>query len=122
VIPERYPLTEGTLADPAERTELNVRDSDATLVLWSGEGTDGTVLTIECARRYNRPLLIMDPARFDAECFREWVAAHAPRVLNIAGPRESSTPGIYRAAHRLLMELFTTPLTTASNRSRDEAE
>ena len=69
VISERYPLTETDSVDPSQRTEFNVRDSDATLVLWDGRGTDGTRLTIECAQKYARPLLSMRPSQFNRLCF-----------------------------------------------------
>jgi hypothetical protein len=32
----------------------------------------------------------------EAANVREWLAAHAIAVLNIAGPRESKRPGVYR--------------------------
>lgn len=106
VLPERYPLTETESPDPSQRTEFNVRDSDATLVLWDGRGTDGTRLTVECANRYNRPLLCMSPSQFDRKSFEDWVERVNPRVLNIAGPRESTQPGVYQETYTLLMALF----------------
>ncbi len=105
-IPAHYPLTECADIDPALRTELNIRDSDATLVIGSGREIDGTALTIECARRYGRPLFIMDPQRWDPSEFHRWFARYRLRVLNIAGPRESTHPGSYAEAYRLLQSLF----------------
>jgi len=34
----------------------------------------------------------------DPAAVRQWIDACGTRVLNIAGPRESSAPGIYAAA------------------------
>ncbi len=35
-----------------------------------------------------------------------WLAGEGVRVLNVAGPRESSKPGIYAEASRFLGDLF----------------
>ena len=60
VIPSVYPLQETTSTDYAVRTEWNVRDSDATLILAYGSLTGGTKLTEELAQRYNRPSLVLN--------------------------------------------------------------
>jgi len=105
-IDARYPLTETPSDDPAQRTEWNVRDSDATLIV-TGGASPGTALTRDVAARLGRPLYTLaatSPA--DADAFRRWLRAHGVRTLNVAGPRESESPGIYRAARDLLRELF----------------
>jgi len=38
--------------------------------------------------------------------FRDWLAANAIAVLNVAGPRESQRPGVYAAACRCLEALL----------------
>ena len=119
IIHEKYPLTETESPDPSQRTELNVRDSDATLVLWDGRGVDGTKLTIECAQKYARPLIRMNPSQCDRPRFEEWVRRYKPKVLNIAGPRESTHPGIYQEALRFLMELFPDLAAADSLRKRE---
>src|SRR5512135_124388 len=55
-----YPLRETPSEDYAQRTEWNVRDSDATLVLTHGRPAGGTALTIAVARRLGKPLLVLD--------------------------------------------------------------
>ncbi len=37
---------------------------------------------------------------------RRWLEAENIRVLNVAGPRESQAPGIYRRAYEVLAALF----------------
>ena len=59
-IPTEYPLRETPGDDYAQRTEWNVRDASATLVLTRGQPSPGTALTIELARRLERPLLVLD--------------------------------------------------------------
>ena len=94
-----------------QRTEWNVRDSDGTLIVNRGRLDGGTLLTAELALgRYRKPLLVVQLGRrIRAERFRAWRARHRVRVLNVAGPRESKRPGIYRAAKALLMRLLGEP-------------
>ena len=106
-IPARYALTEHASAEYAARTEGNVIESDGTLILCRGDLSGGTALTRELAVRYRKPLLVIDletdPA---AETVRRWIDAHAVRVLNVAGPRESQRPGIGAQAYDFLWALF----------------
>jgi hypothetical protein len=112
-IPRRYPLVETPTAAYLQRTEWNVRDTDGTLVLCCGRVTGGTALTIRFARRRRRPLLVLDlnldpsPSRV-----RDWLRGRGIHVLNVAGPRESRCPGVYRRAARFLRAALT------SNRGR----
>jgi hypothetical protein len=107
----KYPLQETGFDDPAVRTEMNVIDSDATLVLTVGKPTDGTPLTERCARTYDRPLLTLDlsaePGSSAVQEFRAWIEDNSIRILNIAGPRESHAPGqVYAGTLRWLEALL----------------
>lgn len=99
----RYPLRETPSADPAQRTEWNVRDSDGTVLLTAAGDSPGTALTGEIARRLGRPVCTwpLDTPP-DAVQFRRWLQAHTIRTLNVAGPRESESPGIQSAAAQWL--------------------
>jgi hypothetical protein len=102
-IPPRYPLEETPSAEYHERTEWNVRDSDATLVLTIGRPIGGTALTLEFTRKLDRSCLLVDltqPVNFDA--VREWLAANQVRTLNVAGPRASQQPQAYALTVTLL--------------------
>lgn len=95
VIPERYPLRETEEASYRARTERNVRDSDATLVLCWGKPTGDTALTILTARRFGKPLLIVDMAAPPTpKSVARWISESGARVINVAGPRESARPGL----------------------------
>jgi L-amino acid N-acyltransferase YncA len=108
-IPDGYTgLIETESPNPAIRTERNVRDSDATLIVTLGEPTGGTLLTLQIARRLERPVLHVDlevlaPGEAVARV-RSWLAGIRPGTLNVAGPRESGRPGAYAAAAGLLTE------------------
>lgn len=102
-----YPLAETPTADYAQRTEWNVRDSDATLVVTRGRATGGTALTITFARSHGRPLLVVDLSRDPSpEEVSRWIEARGVGVLNVAGPRESQRPGIGREAQAFLERVF----------------
>ncbi len=78
----------------AERTEQNARYSHGTLILDPGHLTDGTLLTKECALRYQRPEhVLIVPLRAEGHLQRtlvqDWLCANSFLFLNIAGPRES---------------------------------
>lgn len=98
-IDPRYPLHETPSADPSQRTEWNVRDSDGTLLLVTSAPSAGTELTHDVARRLGRPVYEARPdALDDTDAFRRWLSLHKIRTLNVAGPRESESPGVYAAA------------------------
>jgi len=60
-VPARYiGLVETDSDDVAVRTEWNVRDSDATLILTFGPMTGGTELTWLLAMKCGRPSLVLD--------------------------------------------------------------
>lgn len=103
VIPHAYRLIEAPQRDGALRTEWNVRDSDATLIFSPVPLTGGTALTLGCAERYHRPFRVFDPFRANANDLRQWLEIVGPRTLNVAGPRESSFPGIYRKTYALML-------------------
>jgi hypothetical protein len=110
-IPEHYPLTETPTPEYEERTEWNVRDSDATLILTIGEPSGGTAHTIECALAQAKPYFVLDlEAAGGAHVVEEWLETNRIRTLNVAGPRESKAPGIELKAARYLRELLATDL------------
>jgi hypothetical protein len=118
-IPERYPLRETRTTRYARRTQWNVRDSDATLILARGALAGGTAYTAQVARELERPYLVVPPDADMLPRVRSWLAAHDVAVLNVAGPRESGSPGIHAAARAFLAALLATwpPLAPARPRS-----
>jgi hypothetical protein len=112
----KYPRLQATpLADPAQRTDWNVRDADACMIVIAVGGlavSKGTALAEELAHRYRKPLLIVglsDPE--PAEKASLWLRVQQRRVeadlaLAIGGPRESEAPGIYAHATAFLHALI----------------
>ena len=107
-IPARYPLEEASSSDYRVRTELNVQDSDGTLILAWGRLAGGTLLTLKLARRLHKPYFVVDLVQGgDAKNVREWGRAKKVGTLNVAGPREGEAPGIHPRASSFLREVLT---------------
>ncbi|MEZ5302164.1 MAG: putative molybdenum carrier protein [Verrucomicrobiales bacterium] len=105
-IAARYPLAEGA-GGYAERTALNVRDADATVIMGSGAAlSGGTALTAQLAEEAGKPWLRLsreaDGAGGAARRLAAFVETHRPARLNVAGPRASNDGGAYRFACAVL--------------------
>jgi hypothetical protein len=108
-------LKETPLADPAQRTAWNIRDSDAVLILVADAGMSisaGTGLAARLAEQEGKPTLVVDLGRSDvAASASKWLGTQRQRFgeglrLGIGGPRESETPGIYDRARAFLTTLL----------------
>jgi Circularly permutated YpsA SLOG family len=109
-IQARYPVMETPSVDYAQRTEWNVRDADGTLILTRGPATGGTALTMEIAHRLGKPCLIIDlDGSPISSIVRAWADKNRIQTLNIAGPRESTSPGIYERSRRFLRTALSLP-------------
>lgn len=107
-VPLRYGLTEADSPNYAVRTALNVRDSDGTLILVTGELSRGSALTYSMSLRYSKPVLVVNMAEnVDFPAVEHWLTNNRIQILNVAGPRESSQPGIYDLAFDYLQRLAT---------------
>jgi len=107
VIAEGYPLREISSSSYPVRTEMNVKDSDGTLILAWGLPTGGTARTLKSAKELKKPHLVVDLSkREEPNIVKEWGQQNRIRILNVAGPRESKIPGIHDRAVEFLRELF----------------
>lgn len=103
-------MQEHPSSDYLARTEANVVDSDATLVLTHGNPEGGSLKTIQFAKKHKRPRfhvdmsLPMDKVVVDVVA---WLKADCPDncVLNVAGSRESKKPGIQKETLGWVLEI-----------------
>lgn len=110
-LPPKYAgMTETVSSDNTERTELNVINSDATLIVSNGELGGGSKLTERFARKHKKPILHLDLMSISTESAAEktqvWLAASKCGTLNIAGSRASKDPTIYADTLELLRLIF----------------
>ncbi len=106
-IPDAYELQETDSSEYPVRTQRNLVDSDATLILCHGTPRGGTGLTLHLAQRHGRPVLVVDLDQPDPiEAIRRWLRDQQVATLNVAGPRESQSPGIAARAADLLKDIL----------------
>ncbi len=105
-IPPHYKLKETPSRDYKARTRQNVIDSDATLILYATKVSGGTLLTRRIAVELDRPYLCVRISDQAAAEIAEWLNEVRPSVLNIAGPRDSSSPNIEARALDVLLSLY----------------
>ena len=96
------------------RTKCNIRDADSTLILvprlpLSGNIKDGTLLTIQTVEIQKKPYLIVDLSLSEHGNIKTiicWLKHYHINILNVAGPRESTCPGIYQSSFELLQKIL----------------
>ena len=104
---DRYRLVELASARYDDRTRKNAEDSDGTLILNTGKLEGGTELTLAFARNLGKPVMVADLDKPpDQAEISNWLSANNIKRCNVAGPRESKRPGIYRQAYRYLHSLL----------------
>jgi hypothetical protein len=105
-IPLKYQLTELVDGSYRQRTKRNVVESDGTLIINLGELDGGSLATQAFALQHGKPCLVvqLDDGVSEKVCalVLDWLREHAIHTLNVAGPRESKRPGIYRVTLDLL--------------------
>ena len=110
-ISDKYPnLIETETENPAERTKLNVKSADATLILSHGELKGGSLLTLQFAKKHKKPFLHIDFSALTIEQATEktqkWLGSIECENLNVAGPRASEDAKIYEETRKLLDYVF----------------
>ena len=108
-IPDCYDLVSTESKNYAVRTEQNIVDSDGTIVFYLGKASGGTALTINLAKKHNKPFLEIElsdsePELPDQIC--QWISQQQISILNVAGPRLSSSPELPDRIRPVLKHVF----------------
>lgn len=108
VISSKYNMLETETSSYDERTIRNIRDSDVTLIFISShEIKDGTLLTIQQLQDDKKPFLILNVTKvIEYTEVLDFIMQNKPQVLNIAGPRESNSPGIYNSVFNCMCQII----------------
>ncbi|PYK34637.1 MAG: hypothetical protein DME54_07820 [Verrucomicrobia bacterium] len=105
-IPDQYPVQELDAGGFSERTLQNVKDSDGTVIIYTGKLGGGTEQTVRFCQKLRRPYQLIDAAKISAEdaakLIADFVPDHEIDLLNVAGPRQSEWPEGYDYASRAL--------------------
>lgn len=111
-VPAQYQMVEHTSADYPPRTKCNVEDADASIIfLPKFRASRGSRLTVSYAAASLKPYLVIT---FDrtmginqaAVPLAHFLKEHNPQTLNIAGPRESTTPGVHDFVYEVLIAAY----------------
>lgn len=105
-------LVETPSSDTKQRTKRNVGDSDITIII-SDNSVDntskGTNLTIDTAIKLQKQIFQININKvISNKIFLNWMSGVKNKniVVNIAGPRESESPGIYHKTREVLEKLL----------------
>lgn len=111
-IPDYYIVKESSSSRYEPRTELNVQDSDVTLVFTRGEPSTGSKLTIEYAKVHNKPCLHIDLLLYTKEAIVKLIQKFLTDldkqdlIVNAAGQRESKAKGIQLEVRAIITEVL----------------
>ena len=112
-IPLCYPLIELPTPSYPARTRRNIADSDGTVVLAFGPATGGSKLTVNLCRTLGKPCLAIDADLVTpgeaAVLMAVFLLRHRIGTLNVAGPRASGQPEIYRFVFDAVARLLGPP-------------
>lgn len=106
-INNKYPLTETTSSAYQVRTKSNIIDSDGTLIITKTKPDGGTALTISLCKNLKKSFFIFSTEKDYKNQVAEmmnWLETNKIEILNIAGPRESKEPGIYKESKELILK------------------
>ena len=107
-----YPDQGANAQNYRERTKANVRDSHATLILVEKLPLEGgTKLTRDFAASIRRSHHVVDMSAANAKedalaWLRQFLGMSSALVLNVAGPRESKSPGIQAKTKAFLSKVL----------------
>ena len=109
MIPDYYPLQVLAGSGYRQRTKQNVRDSDATVIIYFDYifPKGGTELTLlECIKK-NKPYLLIDGSEWSILRAAERICLFCQKndvsILNVAGPKGSSLPQAYTFTHQVMI-------------------
>ena len=108
MIPDSYQLAETHPGPtPFARNRMS-STATPTLIVHRGSITGGTRFTLQMAKKHGRPHLCIDLADpMPVDELAEWMADWSVDVLNVAGPRESTSRRHSRRGLSYLREVFT---------------
>ena len=115
-----YGVQEHDSEEYPPRTEWNIVNSNGTLLFGRAARERGSALTHKLCDQHYKPVKIIEwdhrwgKPNFpkdqnwirdvQVDMFRKWIRDLNIEVLNVAGNRESTNPGIYRACYEFLID------------------
>lgn len=103
----RYGLQEHPSSQYQDRTFANVKDSDGTIRFATDFTSPGERCTFKAIQEYGKPYLdiyVLKPPSHDEVL--GWIKDNNIKVLNVAGNRESTSPGLQEFVAKYLLKVF----------------
>lgn len=89
------------------RTRANVKMADGTIRFARNFASPGEICTLNAIKDFRKPYFDVDLKNPPAvEAVVEWIRNNDIEILNVAGNRESSVPGICKFTTNFLCEVF----------------
>ena len=105
IIDSKYPLEE-IEGGYRQRTLMNLKASDATLIIYNSEVTGGTELTLASCIKHHKHYKLIDMSLVSVdqakEALENFIDKEKIEILNVAGSRLSSEPKIYSYTRNIL--------------------
>lgn len=107
ILQSRFGLVAHPSPHYADRTRENIVKADAVIIFATQTDSVGTRLTIELCDKHQKPWCLLDPdeANVVAE-FQMFINRTKPKMLNVAGNRESVSLGIARRVATIVAQTF----------------
>jgi hypothetical protein len=109
----KYRLKEINSIDYGQRTELNVVDSDGTVIFSHGDLKGGSAYTLKVAKKHNKPCIHIDLDKISeykaVEIIKSWIDVRNIEILNVAGSRKSEDHLIYEDVQSVLKSVLYPP-------------
>ena len=107
---DKYLLKETKTICYSQRREVNIFDSDGTLIISHGKLTGGVLQTQRVSTKLRKPCLHIDLNEIDepkaVQIISSWIDIRGIKTLNVAGPKESKDPRIYDTTKRILLTIL----------------
>ncbi len=106
---QRFNLIEHDRSGYPPRTSDNVRDSHVTLIFSTNPNSSGTVATQKLCVEHDRADMLISDLSDPEKIFREvwaFLSLHRPKVINVAGNRESVSRGLTVQVRNILTRVF----------------
>jgi predicted Rossmann fold nucleotide-binding protein DprA/Smf involved in DNA uptake len=117
-VPSKYPLEEMSAKTYPPRTRANAKLADFTVIFTTGELTGGSLLTQNICIKLGKPCLHIDldgltnarKRRTSLRKLDQQTRQTNATTLNVAGSRESQSPGLQEKVCGFMLEFFNTEL------------
>lgn len=108
-IPDHYDLKETASTEPAQKTELNIRDANGTLVIYQGKQNGFTHVINEFSVKHKKPYLLVNienDAEEEKEVIKVWTDANKIVTLNVTSDAIKNASDSYKRTLSILNKLL----------------